>query len=80
MKWIKREKNNKHYFVCLVANDHGISASRLNSRVQEEYRIHRVQCGTGKLTIDGESIDGEYDFFIVSEDERALYEAKKKCG
>ena len=77
MKWRDGNKDGKFYSVCLVANDNGISASKLNSLVQKDYRINIVQCGKGKLKIFGGEIEGKYDFFIHSVDKEAIKDAKE---
>ena len=77
MKWRDGNKDGTFYSVCLVANDNGISASKLNSLVQEDYRINIVQCGNGKLKIFGGEIKGEHDFFIYSKDKEAIKDAKE---
>ena len=75
--WWNGNKDGTFYSVCLVANDNGISASKLNSLVQEDYRINIVQCGNGKLKIFGGEIEGKYDFFIHSVDKEAIKDAKE---
>ncbi|MBQ7432447.1 MAG: hypothetical protein IJV50_03160 [Lachnospiraceae bacterium] len=77
MKWRDGNKDGKFYSVCLVANDNGISASKLNSLVQKDYRISIVRCGNGKLKIFGGEIEGKYDFFIHSVDKEAIKDAKE---
>ncbi len=75
MNWTKGNREDLYYAYCMIGEDNGILANKIDVCMQEKYGMSCVRCGYGKLSINNWSPSEPYNFYIYCVDEKALEKA-----
>ena len=74
--WKDGKKDNVYYAVTKIADDGGITSSKLNSMVQQWRSVVPAQCNNGQLRVNKLVVNGDYDFYIYANSQEAVDNSK----